>query len=100
MADETMPARNGRLVAKLGEWAQTGVVVVTVLVSGIRWTNSVDSRLGAIEEKIASQRTAIERAVADTTEHASLASQDAARAEAAGVRAESAVGRAEDAGSE
>src|SRR5882724_416161 len=101
MADETMTApRNGRLVAKLGEWAQTAVVVVTVLVSGIRWTNSVDSRLGMIEEKIANQRVVIERAVGDTTAHANLASQAATRAEAAVVRAESAVVRAEDAVSE
>src|SRR5882724_11638736 len=98
MADETMTVpRNGRLVAKLGEWSQTAIVIGTIIVSGIRWSNTVDSRLGTIEEKIATQRTAIERAVGETTQHANLATEAATRAEAAVVRAEGAVVRAEDA---
>src|SRR5438552_13304048 len=93
MADETMPAvpRNGRLAAKLGEWAQTAVVVVTVLVSGIRWTNSVDSRLAAIESQTTGQHEMLRSAVEQTKQHAAMAADAAERAEAAVSRAETAV---------
>ena len=82
---------NGRLLALLKDWSHTGIVVVTVVVSGIRWSSSVDSRLTSIEDKLAGQQTVMQQAVGETTHHAGMAAQAAERAEAAVVRAEAAV---------
>src|SRR5438309_11522654 len=76
-------AFNGRLLSGLADWSRTGIVVITVVVSGIRWSSNVDSRLTSIEDKLAGQRAAVEQAVTEVTKHADMASQAAERAEAA-----------------
>src|SRR5947207_14769792 len=92
MADETMTVpRNGRLVAKLGEWAQTAIVVGTIIVSGIRWSNTVDSRLAAIESQTTGQHEMLRNAVDQTKQHAAMAADAAERAEAAVSRAATAA---------
>src|SRR5947199_9731519 len=95
--EEVMPVRLLTLAA-LSAWGRTGTTVVAIVgadVTFVRWTATVDDRLGTIESGIAGQREISRQAVESTAEHAAHAGQAATRAEAAVVRAEAAVDRAE-----
>ena len=63
----------------------------------IRWTATVDDRLGGVEQNIKSQRAVLQEAAETTAGNAASAAAAATRAEAAVVRAEAAVMRAEGA---
>jgi len=87
-------------VAALSDWGRTGATVVAIVgacVTVIRWTATVDDRLGEVEQGIKSQRAVLQEAAETTAGNAASAAAAATRAEAAVVRAEAAVNRAESA---
>src|SRR5207253_4723360 len=97
--EEVMPARLLTLAA-LSDWGRTGATVVAIVgaaVTFVRWTATVDDRLGSVESGITGQHETLRQAVEATAQNAGHAVQAAERAEAAVTRAETAVARAETA---
>src|SRR5438128_11479438 len=94
------PPRQGRgftarplTVAALSDWGRTGATVVAIVgacVTVIRWTATVDDRLGEVEQGIKSQRAVLQEAAETTAGNAASAAAAATRAEAAVVRADAA----------